>query len=41
MGTYGVISAAFSALLDSVWSGLFAAITPQQFLVYIRHFLFF
>ncbi|VDK50417.1 unnamed protein product [Anisakis simplex] len=33
MGTSGVISAAFSALMDAVWSGAYSAIRPQQFLV--------
>uniref|UniRef100_A0A914DYK6 ubiquitinyl hydrolase 1 n=1 Tax=Acrobeloides nanus TaxID=290746 RepID=A0A914DYK6_9BILA len=31
-GTKGVISACFSALLDSVWSGKFIAIRPELFL---------
>ncbi|VDM10848.1 unnamed protein product [Wuchereria bancrofti] len=32
MGTMGVISSVFSAMMDSVWSGLFSALRPQQFL---------
>uniref|UniRef100_F1KUZ2 Ubiquitin carboxyl-terminal hydrolase n=1 Tax=Ascaris suum TaxID=6253 RepID=F1KUZ2_ASCSU len=32
MGTFGVISAAFSALMDAVWSGAYSAIRPLQFL---------
>uniref|UniRef100_A0A1I7VRX1 Ubiquitin carboxyl-terminal hydrolase n=1 Tax=Loa loa TaxID=7209 RepID=A0A1I7VRX1_LOALO len=32
MGTMGVISSVFSAMMDSVWSGLFKALRPQQFL---------
>ncbi|KAM3717073.1 Ubiquitin carboxyl-terminal hydrolase [Dirofilaria immitis] len=32
MGTMGVISSVFSAMLDSIWSGLFSVLRPQQFL---------
>ncbi|VDO76090.1 unnamed protein product [Onchocerca flexuosa] len=32
MGTMGVISSVFSAMMDSVWSGLFSVLRPQQFL---------
>uniref|UniRef100_A0A158PSV7 ubiquitinyl hydrolase 1 n=1 Tax=Brugia timori TaxID=42155 RepID=A0A158PSV7_9BILA len=32
MGTMGIISSVFSAMMDSVWSGLFSALRPQQFL---------
>ncbi|VDK74365.1 unnamed protein product [Litomosoides sigmodontis] len=32
MGTMGVISSVFSAMMDSVWSGLFGVLRPQQFL---------
>uniref|UniRef100_A0A183EFW4 ubiquitinyl hydrolase 1 n=1 Tax=Gongylonema pulchrum TaxID=637853 RepID=A0A183EFW4_9BILA len=32
LGTLGVISAAYTALVDAVWSGLFGVLRPQQFL---------
>ncbi|KAL3985637.1 Ubiquitin carboxyl-terminal hydrolase family protein [Acanthocheilonema viteae] len=32
MGTMGVISSVFSAMMDSAWSGLFSVLRPQQFL---------
>lgn len=38
MGTFGVISAAFSALMDAVWSGAYSAIRPLQFLVGFFHY---
>lgn len=38
MGTMGVISSVFSAMMDSVWSGLFSVLRPQQFLVLLNGF---
>lgn len=39
MGTMGVISSVFSAMMDSVWSGLFSVLRPQQFLVFFNSFV--
>lgn len=38
MGSMGVISSVFSALMDSIWSGLFKTLRPQQFLVFLTSF---
>ncbi|VDN07062.1 unnamed protein product [Thelazia callipaeda] len=32
VGTMGVISSAFSALMDTAWSGMYSVLRPQQFL---------